>query len=333
MAKRADTSTDGPPHPRAHFTLYGLEEAEATLADALTGNRLHHAWLLTGPRGIGKATLAYRAARRALGAEPDPSRGLLGADPADPVCRRIAAEAHTDCLVLERPLDDRGGRKAEIPVDAARAAGQFFARTSGEGGRRVCLIDAADELTLQGANAILKTLEEPPAGALFFLVAHAPGRLPATIASRCRRLVVRTPDPSAAVRAVREIGAAGDADAQACAKLAKGRAGEAVRLYMADAQKLARELDIALSGDSAAAISLADRLSARAMETQRSLIFEWLRERMRETAAKASDPQQREALIEAWSAVGALEGDLVRLRMDPKLAVRMALLQAQRASA
>ncbi|WGM31153.1 DNA polymerase III subunit delta' [Brevundimonas sp. NIBR11] len=174
-------------HPRERFDLIASLEAETAFVDALSRGRLHHAWLVCGPEGLGKATFAYRAARRLLGAAPDPSRGPLGARPQDPVSQLISAQSHPDLLVLER-LVDGGKTKKSISVDQARDLPEFFAKSPSRAAYRVAVIDAADDLNLNAANALLKVLEEPPERGVLFLIAHAPGRLLATIRSRCRRL-------------------------------------------------------------------------------------------------------------------------------------------------
>ena len=183
-------------HPRETLSLYGHAEAEQAFLDAYRAGRMPHAWLIGGPRGIGKATLAYRMARFVF-AHPDQSASApVQADsltlPADhPVSRRIAAQGHPDLLALERVEDEKGKMPTMISVDLVRKTIGFFGSTAGEGGWRVCIVDSADELNPSGANALLKILEEPPTKALLLVVSHAPGRLLPTIRSRCRRLMLR----------------------------------------------------------------------------------------------------------------------------------------------
>ena len=151
-----------------------------------------------GPRGIGKATLAYRFARFVLaGGEGDGGDGLAMA-PEHAVFRRIAAGGHSDLAVIERGLGDRGRLRAEIVVDDVRKANAFLSLTAGEGGWRVVIVDAADEMNRNAANALLKRLEEPPSRVLFLLVSHAPSRVPATLRSRCRLLTL-SPLPAPAL--------------------------------------------------------------------------------------------------------------------------------------
>jgi DNA polymerase-3 subunit delta' len=232
------------PHPREVFDYDRGDAVERAFLDAQARGRLHHAWLLTGPEGLGKATFAYRAARRLLGARPDPSRGLLGTSPDDPEARLITAQAHPDFMALERGSED-GKVKKFISVDAARALPEFFSKAPSRSAYRVAIVDAADDMNLNAANALLKTLEEPPERGVLFLVAHAPGRLMATIRSRCRRLGFQ-PWPDAAVETFlqQRTGLSGEA-ASELAHMARGAPGRALRLAGSQALELdllAREL-------------------------------------------------------------------------------------------
>ena len=194
-----------PPHPRTNPYLKGHDASEAVLLDAFNSGRMHHAWLITGPKGIGKATLAYRFARFILSQPPkDAGPGLFGdALPAaapetldvpldSPPVQRIHAGGHADLLAIERRLNEKTGKlKTIIDVDSVREVGQMMTQTAAEGGWRVVIIDAADEMNPNAANAVLKVLEEPPSDALLLLVSHNPGRLLPTIRSRCRTLQLR----------------------------------------------------------------------------------------------------------------------------------------------
>jgi DNA polymerase III subunit delta' len=175
------------PEPRANPFLLGHEQAETTLIEALRTGRMHHAWLIIGPDGVGKATLAYRFARRLLAGVPEAA--TLALAPAHPVFRRVAAGSHADLLTVERAYDEKRRRmRTQITVDDVRRIGSFMSLTPAEGGWRVVVVDGAEELNQNSANALLKVLEEPPPRAVLLLVCTAPGRLLATIRSRCRRL-------------------------------------------------------------------------------------------------------------------------------------------------
>jgi DNA polymerase-3 subunit delta' len=198
MSARASDEADdsGVQHPRITPVLFGHALAEAALLSAYRSGRVPHAFLLAGPLGIGKATLAYRMARFVL-AHPDPAvravqeAASLFVDPSHPVARRIAAQAQPDLLVIERTLNDKGVLHKQIAVDDIRKTVGFFGSTAGEGGWRIAIVDAVDELNRSGANALLKILEEPPARALLLLVSHSAARVPATLRSRCRIVTLR----------------------------------------------------------------------------------------------------------------------------------------------
>ncbi|MGH6779708.1 MAG: DNA polymerase III subunit delta', partial [Bradyrhizobium sp.] len=183
-------------HPRGTTVLFGHREAEAALLNAYRSGRIPHAWLIGGEQGIGKATLAYRMARFVL-AHRDPESAevrcaaSLFVEPSDPVARHIAAGAHGGLLTLERTLNEKGVMRTVITVDETRETIAFFGSTAAVEGWRVCIVDTLDELNPNGANALLKILEEPPQQSLFLLISHAPARLLATIQSRCRKLPLR----------------------------------------------------------------------------------------------------------------------------------------------
>src|SRR5437764_10055949 len=179
MAQKAnDEETDESPHPRETALLFGHTAAENALLTAYRSGRMPHGVLVTGPKGIGKATLAYRMARFVL-AHPDPaaqnvqSANSLAVEPSSPVARRVAAQAQPDLLVIERTANEKGVLRNQIAVDDIRRAVPFFGSTAGEGGWRIAIVDAVDDLNRSGANALLKVLEEPPERALLLLVAHS----------------------------------------------------------------------------------------------------------------------------------------------------------------
>jgi DNA polymerase III subunit delta' len=194
--KEDDDDIDEATHPRATGLLFGHAGAEAALLTAYRSGRMPHGILIAGPKGIGKATLAYRLARFVL-AHPDPvapdvqTAGSLEVAPANPVARRIAARAQPDLLVIERTVNERGVLRNQIAVEDIRRTVPFFGSTAGEGGWRIAIVDAVDDLNRFGANALLKVLEEPPKRALLLLVAHSAARVVPTLRSRCRIVTLR----------------------------------------------------------------------------------------------------------------------------------------------
>jgi DNA polymerase III subunit delta' len=235
-AEAAD-ATDAP-HPRDAQQLFGHGEGEQELLQAYRSGRMPHAWLIGGPEGIGKATLAYRMARFVL-AHPDPgaevvtSAQSLAVPPDHSATRRIAAQAHSDLLTLERTVGDNGKLRTEIAVADVRRTIGFFGSTAGEGGWRVCVVDSVDELNRFGTNALLKILEEPPAKSLLLLVSHVPGQVLPTIRSRCRRLQLRPLRPDDVVSAAAAaLGiAAEDNELRHAAALAGGSVARALALF------------------------------------------------------------------------------------------------------
>ena len=225
------------PHPRQTNVLLGQADAEHTLLESYRTGRIPHAWLIGGPRSIGKATLAYRMARFVL-ANPDPMASSVQSAtsldvPSDhPSARRIASESHSDLLVLERVIGDTGKLNRTIRVDQVRRTVSFFGSTAGEDGWRIAIVDAVDELQGEGENALLKVLEEPPPRSLLLLVSHAPGRIIPTIRSRCRFLVLRPlPAPEVATIVATALGRAPDeADIIEAADAANGSVEHALSL-------------------------------------------------------------------------------------------------------
>lgn len=239
---------EGAPHPRETSALFGHDAAEAAVLAARAGGRMPHAWLIAGPRGIGKATLAWRIARFLLTApEAGGDAGLFGTapqprtldtDPAHPVGRRIAAMSEPRLHLVRRGWDDeRKAFRTQIGIDEVRALRSFFQLSAADGGTRVAILDAADEMTAAAANGLLKLLEEPPPQAVLLIVCHRPAALLPTIRSRCRMLRLR---PLGAQDLAAALAATGtDAAATATlAELAAGSVGEAVRLQAEDGPAL-----------------------------------------------------------------------------------------------
>lgn len=237
------------PHPRETQTLFGHDHQERELVEAFDAGRMHHGWILAGPPGIGKASLAYRLAAFAL-AEPDQrlgiERGALRVEPNCTADRQVRALSHPRLLVLRRPYDLKAKRfLTSIPIDAVRSVRGFLSSRGDHGAWRVVIVDSADELNVNAANALLKSLEEPPPRTLFLLVSSEPGRLLKTIRSRCRVLsfapLTEEHLRQAVAQAVAAAQAPGidDAAFQSLAALARGSVRRLLSLHALKGAELA----------------------------------------------------------------------------------------------
>lgn len=271
----------GAPHPRKTATLVGQDAAEAAFIDAWTGGRMHHAWLISGARGIGKATLAWRIARFLLATQKETDTGLFGDAPAAPttldidpdhlVAKRMLANSEPRLFLLRRAYEEKTNKfAADIRVDDARRLKSFFSLSAADGGHRVVIVDAADEMNTSAANALLKVLEEPPAQTTLLLISHQPSRLLPTIRSRCRTLRCMPLSPDHITTALAAAGVESPENPMAIAQLASGSVGEALRLITLDGlatyAQLVKLLSRAPGIDRPAAIALAERVSGRGKE-------------------------------------------------------------------
>lgn len=289
--------------PRETRTLLGHETAESEILSAWNQDRFAHSWLISGPRGIGKATMAYRLARFVLAGGGDdnlfgePDSLTVAED--DPVFRRIAGNAHADLKVVERNFDTkRDRRRDEIVVEDVRDLVSFFSMTAAEGTWRVAIVDSADEMNRNAANALLKTLEEPPTHGLVILIAHVPGRVPATLRSRCRRLSLHPLAPELVGQIIgQQRPDIAEDKRQALGRLANGSPGEALALADSGGLALYKEIVELISGlpavDMLAVHKLGDRLNRReegdTFRTVATLLPQWL-ERMIHGAATGAFP-------------------------------------------
>ena len=279
---------EGAPHPRETPRLFGQEAAETAFLTAFASERLHHGWLLNGPRGVGKATLAWRIARFLLATPPPQDDGLFGdapevpetmdIPPEHPVARRIQAGADPGLYHIRRTMNEKTGRlRDQILAENVRDLHRFLGLSATDGGRRVVIIDAADEMNVQAANALLKMLEEPPARTTFLLVSHQPAGLLPTIRSRCRDLRLLPLGPEDMAAALDQAGIEAGPQAAALAQLSRGSAGEAVRLHALDGLETYAELVSIAAGlpqlDRPRAIRMAESAAARGAETRLDLLY------------------------------------------------------------
>src|ERR1700731_4819680 len=309
-------------HPRETTALAGHREAETALLNAYRSGRIPHAWLIGGAQGIGKATLAYRMARFGL-AHGDPLAAdvqradNLNVDANDPAARRIVAGAHGGLLVLQRTANDKGVMRTVITVDETRETISFFGSTAAADGWRVCIVDTVDELNPNAANALLKTLEEPPRQSLFLLISHAPGRVLPTILSRCRLLTLRPLSTADVIQASAHAAslAFDDPVLLEAAEAAEGSVARALTLLGGDAVKLHQRTAALLATlpqvDQRELHALGDALGGSdrvALAAFIDSIDRWVSQRLRAGDANANLPRLAR-LAEGWEKVSRAARD------------------------
>ncbi|MBK1668042.1 DNA polymerase III subunit delta' [Rhodovibrio sodomensis] len=354
------------PHPRQTSDLLGHGDGEKVLLRAWSSGRLPHAWLVTGARGIGKATLAYRFGKFVLsgggaggglfGDGPD----SLGLDPDHPVSRQVAAGSHPDIFALEpfMPREQRSLKpSAEILVEHVRRAVHFCFMTPSSSDWRVIVVDPAEEMNANAANALLKVLEEPPSQAVLLLVSHAPARLLPTIRSRCAQLsLAALDDASMDTLLDRHLPKVAGDDRAALAQLAEGSVGRALDLHQAGGLKLYRELVDLLTGlpqlDTGRLHAFADKLAQgqdpTAFRLGGELLAWWLGRLIRAQArgetpgevvagegaamARLAARADLEQWLGLWEKIAGLFQRAERANLDRKQVVLTAFLDLQAAA-
>lgn len=321
-----------PEHPKNQASLLGHGKAERTLLSAYSSGRLPHAWMIKGPCGIGKATLAYRFARFLLreGQEEDNPPGMAGPRSmaggletsfCSDVNQRITAGAHADLTVLEKSEDDKGKKQTIIPVEEVRRAISFSHKTAAEGGWRVLIVDSLDDLNSNASNAILKLLEEPPKKTILLLVCHNPGKLLPTLHSRCCHLKLQPLSLDLVAEILGErLEALSAEEAKILAFLSEGSIGQAYELYNAGGTDLYRVLISLFQSlpqlEGGALYGFAERISSQnqgdSFKTGMGL-FLWLLSRIIHSKTAAREPFEvlagesdmllslsRKAALDAW---------------------------------
>jgi len=304
--------------------LHGHDEAVAAFRAGMETGRLHHAWLLAGPRGIGKALFADKAALRVLAEAAGPPPGTPGLDVPDehPTARLVAAGSHPDLMRLERLTREGGTELARsISVDQARGLQRLFVTTSSMSPWRAVVIDAIDDLEPGGANALLKNLEEPPADTIFLLVSHAPERLLPTIRSRCRLLRLSPLGDDAMASALEAaVPDAEPGEIAALAGIGEGAPGRALAWRGLQVEALDREMDaLVQSGDpvNARRAALAQSLSLKSAQGRYEAFLARAPARIAAEARGRRGPALAKAL-RLWERASGLAGSARRLSLDPQ---------------
>lgn len=310
--------------------LFGNAEAQAAFVAALRGGALHHAWLLVGPEGVGKARFAQTAALRMLAeasAAGVSAPGLVVPE-GHPTRALVDAGSHPDLRVMQRlPKDpDKPDQDLarSITIAQVRSLQPLFATTPSMGARRVVIIDAADDLERNGANALLKNLEEPPAGTIFLLVSHAPGRLLPTIRSRCRLLRFAALDDDDMAKALRQALPEADADEiAALVRTGEGAPGRALRYAGLDIDGLDRAIaGIAEDGDpvNARRAALARALAGKGNAARYEAFLDRVPAMIAREARTRSGARLKTAL-DAQAAARDLAGAALGLSLDAQATV------------
>ncbi len=276
---------DGAIAPVSNTQLFGHEDAEAFLAHSYKSGKGHHAILIEGAEGIGKATLAFRFSNHVL-SYPDPANApdaISDPNPEAPVSRQLASGASHNLLHLTRPVDEKTGKvKSAITIDEVRRAGRFFSQTSGTDSWRIVIIDPADDLNRNAANAILKILEEPPKRAMFLVISHAPGKLLPTIRSRCQPLRLSPLGDDNLLRSLDNLGLTldGGKTRETVLSMSKGSVARALKLLNYGGVDIVGAFDAVLAANGPAATkamhNLADILSAKESDVVFTFFLEHL---------------------------------------------------------
>jgi DNA polymerase-3 subunit delta' len=292
-----------------------------------SSDKLHHGWLLRGPRGVGKARLALQFASYLLGGADE----QLSMSAETPVGRLILAGSHPDLRIVRRPVDDKGKRKSEIPVDSVRELSEFFSLRPAMGGWRVAIIDAVDELNRFGANAIIKTLEEPPSRAVLFLVSHGEQMVLPTIRSRCRVLRCGPLNEHDTLSALTLTGLSAT-EAEQVSHLAPGRPGRARELQGADAATASDAMMQALrnlGGSDARSLHVALSTGAKS-DVAMAAAMESLRASLQRRAARETDPVVAGDWAAAALDVMRLDAEAQALNQDRAQTIAAALSRVAR---
>lgn len=324
----------GAVHPRETMDLFGHRPAEQEFLEAFRASRMPQAWLIGGREGIGKATLAWRAARFVL-SYPDPrlpavQRAQNLFTPEDqPAARRIIARAHPDVSVLRREWDSKTKKHyTEIRVDDVRKTIGMFHRSAGEGGWRVAIVDSADDMNKSGANALLKMIEEPPPRCLFFILAHQPGRLLPTIRSRCRKLMLQPVSEGDVIAAIRAQGddwaERSDEEVQRAARRSAGSVLDAMRLMTQGALSMAEKAETQLARlpqidwrrVHELAASVQGREGLEGFETLLTTTYDWIDRTARENTGLPGAPRRLAHLAQVWEKIAASARETQALNLD-----------------
>ncbi len=324
--------------------LYGQTRAEKEFLESVQSENIHHAWLLSGKKGVGKASFAYRAAAFLLQGERNFDSENVKLDEQSRALPLVKGLSHPDLLVLRRPWDEKSKKYKEmITVEESRRVSAFFEHHAGFGGWRICIIDALDEMNETAANALLKTLEEPPEKCIFFLICHSVGNILPTIISRCRKLAFQPlteADISEILRIKDANGLFSEDERMACSFLGEGSAGRAVDLLENNGLELYKQMVTLLMTlpdlPAEQLHELCDRVSQdkNSLASFISLYSDWLHRLIRYAATDISptplfegeeklylrlkDTLPLERLVELWESLQKEYSQTLELNLDSR---------------
>ncbi len=304
---------EGVPHPCEAANVIGHANAISAFLEQHSSGRLHHAHLVTGPKGIGKATLCLRFASHLLKHHRMPTTvtELETADLSHPVDAQIAARSHPNILHMTRPWDDKTKKfKTQLTVDEIRKTITFFGTSRGEPGWRIAIVDSADDMNQNAANALLKVLEEPPTDTVFFVLSHSPAKVLPTIRSRCQHLPLKALEEDELLRVLDRLGVTGslsEDDKAMMAHLAQGSVRDAILLAQEDGLELYnrfRQLCDALPNSDWASIhALADMVIGKGKEERYNLLISFAEKYMEERAKPVEGAQTPISVLARWAQV------------------------------
>ncbi len=306
-------SIEGIPHPAQSTGLVGHEKEIAHLLRQYASGRMHHAWLLTGPRGIGKATLTMQMAAHVF-RYPDYTQApdsFQKSREHDPVAGKISAGSHPNLLHLTRPWDQKAKKfKTRLTVDEIRQTVPFFGTSRGETGWRVTIVDPADDMNAAASNALLKILEEPPERSLFFIVSHSPAKILPTIRSRCQKLVMEALPESDLVEVLERIGTCdgmSDDDLKLLVSLSQGSVRQAIILARDEGLDLYRKFEATCKGledpDWQQVHALADTVTLRGREDRYRLLMHFAQEYIEKRATGRDGQEKPVSALARWAEV------------------------------
>lgn len=330
---------DGAPHPRDVYQLAGHREAENALLEAFNSARMAQSWILGGRQGIGKATLAWRFARFLMANPQPPAEGQkpfesLQIDETHPAARRLSAMAYSDVFLLRREWNHQTKKHyTEIRIDDVRRMTARFHQASAEGGWRVAIIDCAEDLNRNSANALLKLIEEPPPRSVFLFISHRPAQMLATLRSRSRMILMQPLSDAEIVDATAGLGAPwsgkGAADIRQAAERSGGSVRDALRLLSGSGVKILARVEAVLNTlakpDWRAAHELADSVAGRENESDFEAvigaILDWIDAKARSAAASGAHLAQLAPLAEVWEKTARSVRETEALNLDRKLLI------------